>query len=160
MHSNRVCLNLCRGLVGWSEPPPSLLVHISAGRHRLISVSNSGGQAGASPSSRGDSSASRPRRRYVLIVQVAPCDAAGDRSHFSCVCAESCIYTNSPESPRSPPPPPPPGQVKKQLPYLLAVSGSFSYSWNMMKRRGESRRDAPSAQEPTQRWQLRTPSRR
>lgn len=56
-----------------------LLVHVPAGRHALISMSNRAGQAGASPSARGESAASGPQRRYVFIVEGGPCDAAGDR---------------------------------------------------------------------------------
>lgn len=119
----------------------------------LLSPCQTGlGLAGASPS------ASGPRPRYVFIVEGGPRDAASDRV------IPRAFYTNPPE-PRPPPPPvspppPPPGQVKKQLAYLFAVSGSFSYSWNAMKRRGEWRRVTPSAQEPTRCWQLHALSRR
>lgn len=172
MHSKHVCLNLCRGLVGRSKPPSSSArARLSGTRFSYLRVKQQPGCASVTLSQGRDLGPPRGlRRRYVFIVKGGPCDATGD-GVTPRASAWSRAFTQTLLSllflllllllllrrRRLIP-----SQVKKQLVILFAVSGSFSYSWNTMKRRGESWRVAPSAQELTQcwRWQLHALARR
>lgn len=101
MHSKHVCLNL----LGGANRPLSLLVHVSAGRHSLIFVSDRAGLAGASPSARAESSVSRGGAAATVRFYSGkrPLWCCGWRSYSSCVVSR--IYTNPPEPSLSPPPP-------------------------------------------------------
>lgn len=90
-------------------------------------ICQAGGSVPPTPGGRGLSLG--PPQQYILIVQPSWC--CGWQCYFSRVCRVVYFTPTLPSLPSAATP----WRSEKQLAYLLTVSGTFSYFWNMMKKK-------------------------